>query len=203
MTQSLRDTDFLLDLAAQGDRAAWNELLARYHGPLRNIVAVYLDPRIRARVDPSDVVVESMAIADRRLADYLQERKVPFLVWLRGLAKQHAIDLYREHVEVDKRSVNHEVALSEESMQMLADGLRGDRTNVLGRLEREEVRHRVRTALGRLSTTDREVIVLRNLEQLTVAETAEVLGIKENAVKQRHHRAILRLGEILREEGLQ
>jgi hypothetical protein len=41
------------------------------------------DPRLRPRVDPSDVVQEAQLDAFRRLADYLQRRPVPFRLWLR------------------------------------------------------------------------------------------------------------------------
>jgi RNA polymerase sigma-70 factor (ECF subfamily) len=58
---------------------------------------------------------------------------------------------------------------------------------------REELRLRVRDALARLGPRDREVLVLRHLEQLSTVETGEVLGITEAAVKKRHIRALERL----------
>jgi RNA polymerase sigma-70 factor (ECF subfamily) len=64
---------------------------------------------------------------------------------------------------------------------------------------REELRQRVRQALAAMSERDREVLVLRNLEQLSVADTAAVLGIKPGAVKVRHLRAVERLRELLDE----
>ena len=61
------------------------------------------------------------------------------------------------------------------------------------------MRQRVRQALGRLTERDREVLVLRYLEQLSPAEAADVLGIKEGALKTRQTRALVRLGELLNE----
>jgi RNA polymerase sigma-70 factor (ECF subfamily) len=58
---------------------------------------------------------------------------------------------------------------------------------------REELRQRVQAALAKLRPRDREVLVLRHLEQLSTAEVAEVLGISESAVKKRHLRALERL----------
>src|SRR5947209_2325226 len=69
------------------------------------------------------------------------------------------------------------------------------------RLEREELRRRVQKALQRLPERDREVLVLRNLEQLPVADAAKVLGISPGAVKTRHVRALERLQALL-DEGM-
>ena len=63
------------------------------------------------------------------------------------------------------------------------------------------VRSRIRAALDRLSESDREVLVLRHLEQLSTRETAAVLGIREGTVKLRHLRALERLRELLGPES--
>jgi len=54
----------------------------------------------------------------------------------------------------------------------------------------------VQAALARLSPRDREVLVLRHLEQMTTAEIAATLAISEAAVKKRHVRALERLREL-------
>ena len=65
------------------------------------------------------------------------------------------------------------------------------------RLLRKEVQHRMRAALDRLPVRDREVLELRHLEQLSVAETAAALGLSQAAVKTRHLRALERLRDLL------
>src|SRR5262245_26816363 len=52
------DTDQLLDRAASGDGSAREQLLERHRKKLKRMVAIRLDRRIAARVDPSDVVQE-------------------------------------------------------------------------------------------------------------------------------------------------
>jgi RNA polymerase sigma-70 factor (ECF subfamily) len=64
-------------------------------------------------------------------------------------------------------------------------------------VEQKEVREAVAKALGQLPDIYREVFVLRDMQHLDVAETAEVLGIGRSAVKTRLHRARLMLREAL------
>jgi hypothetical protein len=75
----------------------------------------------------------------------------------------------------------------------LASRLVTSTTSPSQRLLREEARQHVQTALGHLSPRDCQVLELCHLEQLSVAETAAVLGISEGAVKTRHIRALQRL----------
>jgi len=53
----------LLRAAGDGDDAAGQRLLAKHRSRLRQMVAIYLDRRLSARVDPSDVVQEALADA--------------------------------------------------------------------------------------------------------------------------------------------
>ena len=55
----------------------------------------------------------------------------------------------------------------------------------------------VQAALARLQPPDREVLVLRHLEQLSAHEVAVVLGIAESTVRYRQRRALERLGDLL------
>ena len=79
-------TEHLLDAAARGDGPARNRLIERYRRRLKRMVAVRLDRRLSARVDPSDVVQDTLADAARKLDGYLRDRPLPFYPWLRQLA---------------------------------------------------------------------------------------------------------------------
>src|SRR6516165_5011523 len=92
------DTDELLERAGSGDTTAREQLLIRHRARLRRMVAVRLDRRLAARVDPSDVVQETLAEAARNLADYLRERPIPFYPWLRRLAWERLVKLHRRHI---------------------------------------------------------------------------------------------------------
>ena len=64
-------------------------------------------------------------------------------------------------------------------------------------VEQKEVREAILRALGELSDIYREVFVLRDVQHLDVAETSQVLGISQSAVKIRLHRARLMMRESL------
>jgi RNA polymerase sigma-70 factor (ECF subfamily) len=191
------ETDQLIERAAGGEAAARDELLARHRARLRHMVSVRMDRRLAARMDPSDVVQEALAEANRCLPDYLRDRPLPFYPWLRRLAWERLVAAARRHLLACRRSVAREqpgaVVLSDESLFTLANRLASSATSPSGRLRRAELRQRVRAALAELDEQDREVLVLRYLEQLSTRETAAVLGVSEGGVKSRLMRAIVRL----------
>jgi RNA polymerase sigma-70 factor, ECF subfamily len=205
MTRAGPDTDELLRRAGQGDDTARGQLLQRHRGRLRRMVAFRMNPRLRARVDPSDVVQESLAEADRRLDDYLAHKPLPFYPWLRQLAWDRLVEQHRRHLWAGRRSVLREeeepFRLPGSSALALADQLLDSGTGPSEALRRAELRLRVREALETLSGAEREVLVLRYLEQLSAREVGAVLGISEAAAKKRALRALQRLRAVLKDEA--
>lgn len=195
-------TDQLIRRARNGDRSAADDLLVRHRQRLKTMVTVRLDRRLAGRVDPSDVVQETLIEASRRLETYLHERPMPFYPWLRGLAWNRLIDLHRRHVLASKRTVDREVrdlALSDQSADVLAQQLVAPGTDAFHRVLRDEVRERVRVALDQLCETQREVLLMRHVERMSVAEIAAVTGVAQGTVKSRVFRALARLQQLLPE----
>jgi RNA polymerase sigma-70 factor (ECF subfamily) len=201
MTAQDESTLELLDRAAEGDDSARADLLTRHRGRLRQMVAVHIDRRLAARVDPSDVVQEALLDAAKELPAYLLQRPLPFYPWLRQLAWERLLELHRRHILAQKRSVQREEPrgfhLPDESALDLADRLVSRGSSPISHLLREEQRARVRLALTELGPRDQEILVLRHLEQLAIAEIAAVLNISEGAVKTRLLRALVRFRELL------
>jgi len=198
------DTNELIQRARQGDATAQQLLLVRHERRLRQMVRLRMDRRLAARVDPSDVVQEGLADAALGLSEYLRRPPLPFYPWIRQLTWKRLIELHRRHLYAKKRSVRREepdvLHLPEDSAVELAGRLiAGDETPG-HRMLREEMAARLRAALAQLAPRDREVLVLRHLEQLSTSETAAVLGLAEAGVKARQVRALVRLRRILGEK---
>src|SRR5262249_27064622 len=64
-------------------------------------------------------------------------------------------------------------------------------------VERGELRHAVRAAIEQLPETSRNVLMLRDIDGLDTADVANLLGVTENAVKIRLHRARQALRQLL------
>ncbi len=199
MEPSSSETDRLIQLARTGDITARKDLLERHRGRLRQMAMVRMDRRLLSRVDPSDVVQDTLLEAWQEISDYFRTEPLPFYPWLRQLAWQRLVDLHRQHIQAKKRSVTLE--LPNPSSRELANRLVKSGTAPSARLMKKELAARVQANLEQLGESDREILVLRYLEQLTSREIASVLGIKEPAVKMRHLRALRRLRELLEETG--
>jgi RNA polymerase sigma-70 factor (ECF subfamily) len=193
----------LIALIEQGDQTARDNLLDRHREYLRNVVALRMDRRLHSRLDPSDVVQEVLLEADGKLAAYLEGRPLPFNIWLRQLALERLAGLYRRHIQTQKRSVRREEFrlsfLTEESMDQLADKLADRGSSPSSQARKADTRRRVTAALALLSESDREVLVLRYLEQLSNADIAQVLDLSLSAVKMKHLRSLQRLRDLLKD----
>ena len=196
------ETDRLLRDAARGDQAALRSLLERHRERLRRMVALRLDSRLSARVDASDVVQEALADAARKLADYERERPLPFYPWLHRLTAQRLAVFHREHHRGTRsiRREEHAFARADDSAHLLVDHLVDSGTTPGHDLLREERRQRVHEALKRLTPPDREILVMRYLEDLSFTEIAAILEIGESAAKMRHLRAIKSMRLFLKDD---
>lgn len=195
MTAATSDSEItchLLERVRRGDRAALDELLAEHRPYLHRLVELRFDPQLQPRADPSDVVQETLFTAAERIEDYLRRQPMPFWLWLREMACDRLVELQRRHVGAARRSVGKEVSLPAASSMDLARSLFGNSTPS-EQAAAAELAEQVRRAVDRLESDDRAIIVLRNYEQLSNQQAAEVLGIETSAASKRFGRALLRL----------
>lgn len=196
------ETERLLERARGGDARAFDELFGRHREYLCRVVERRLDPRVRKRVDASDVVQETQLEAFDRLADFLQRRPMPFGLWLLKTAHQRLLKIQRFHMTAERRSVRREVPLPERSSLELAQRLIAGGSTPSQQLGRRELAQRVREVLAELTEIDREIVLLRNFEGLSNNDVAALLDIEPDAAKKRYTRALMRLHRLMIERGL-
>ena len=192
-------TSALLDRVRQGDRRALEQLLARGRSGLRDFVDYHLDPRLRTRLDPSDVVQDVQLEVVRRIDDFLQRRPMPFHLWIRKTAYERLLNLRRDHQRA-RRSLSREVPLPERSSLLMARPLIHNSPS--RQAEARELAERISRAVAELSETDREILTMRHAEELSYEEIAYLLEIKPAAARQRYGRALIRLQAVLSAHGL-
>ena len=190
------DTDRLLARIVDGDDTAATSLLARHRTRLSRLVKLRLDRSLAARIDPSDVVQEAMMDAHRQLLDYSIARPLPFYPWLRQIALSRLAQVHRFHLQSQRRSVHREAdntAVADQSSRELAKQLKARTKTPSEIASRSEDLHNIQNAISELSVADREVLILRYVEQLPSVEAAAVLAVSPNTFAQRHLRAVIRL----------
>lgn len=184
----------LLAAARAGNAAARDQLFSRHRDRLTRMVQVRLSGRLTRRIDPADVVQDALLTASQRLDGYLDDPQLPFYVWLRCLVRDRLIDAHREHVGADKRDVRRELAAASEmaaaSSMALTNLFVGQLTSPSHAAVREEIREAIRGGLESLSETDREILLLRHFEQLSIEQSAQVLQISKSGANKRHLAAL-------------
>ena len=188
-------TQQLLDRIRSGDREALNKLFDEHRPYLRRLVELRMAQKLKVRVDPSDVVQETQIEATRRIEDYLQRCPMSFRVWLRQTANEQIMMMCRRHMGAQRRSVEREVSLPNHSSVALARQLMNSGPSK--EMRRRELASSVHKAVDRLSEADREILLMRNFEELSNQEAAEALGIDSVAASKRYGRALVRLRDIL------
>src|SRR5438552_743491 len=159
-----QETQRLLRQIRTGDREAVAQLLARHRPYLHRLVELRLDPRLRPRLDPSDMVQEAHLEALNRLEAYLKRPALPFRLWLRQIAFDRTLKARRQHLGTARRTLTREVPLPEQSSLVLARQLLAAGSTPSQQLDHHELVLRVRQAVAQLPEADREVVMLRHFE---------------------------------------
>src|SRR5262245_23269775 len=91
--------------------ADWAAVLEEHRPRLRRLVALRLDRRVRRRVDPSDVIQETLFEAARRQRQFQSGPPIPLYLWLRRLAGERLIMMHRRHLGAQARDAGRELVL--------------------------------------------------------------------------------------------
>ena len=196
------DEAALVDRVIRGDNDALAELFGHYRSRLWRTVQFRMDSRLRGRVDPDDVLQEAWLNAVQRIDSFLKDASRSIFVWFRLIVNQTLVDVHRRHVTTQKRSAGAEFSIDrgwspKSTSASLSFHLLGHLTSPSQAVVKEELSEQLDTALGTLNDVDREVLALRHFEELTNRETAQVLGISEQAASVRYMKALKRIKHVM------
>jgi RNA polymerase sigma-70 factor (ECF subfamily) len=196
------ETQELLIGVRAGKRRAFEDLFDRHRERLHQAIQLRLDPRMRARIDASDVVQEAQLEAFRRLDDYLERQPMPFGLWLRKMAQERLSNERRRHLQAKKRSVDREQPFPEQSSMMIAAPFLQPGVSASSRYAKREYGRLVAEAVMQLDEVDREILLMRNVEGLSHRDIAQILDVSYDSVRQRYGRALVKLRRLLAERGV-
>jgi len=179
------DTD-LLTQSASGDTHAFDLLVVRYAADVHRFVGSL---GVHG-ADAEDVLQDTFLAAWRGAATYRGDGTAR--AWLFSVARNAVRHSVRRRVGEPERFAPLEAIDSLEAMAEAA-GWGSDAESTA-----RDTAELVRTALARLAPTDREILVLRDMEGLSGHETAAALSLSLAGMKSRLHRARLRLAALVR-----
>jgi RNA polymerase sigma-70 factor (ECF subfamily) len=176
--------------------------LEAYRDYLRLLAGVHLDPRLRGKLDPSDVVQETLARAHAKGGQFRGSTEAERAAWLRQILANELAAAVRRHLAAGKRDAGRERSLHtavEDSSARLEALLAADQTSPSARAVRDEELRRLAVALAGLPEDQRQAVELHHLHGLPVEEVARTLGRGESAAGGLLRRGLKRLRELMRE----
>ncbi len=179
---SVRDEAQMIASIVGGDTELYHELIRPYERTVYKMAVSFM----KNEADAEDVAQESFLKAFRKLADFRGQAK--FSTWL------ISITLNEARARLRRQGVLRIVSLDEkpEDNGPITPALLRDWREVPSEaLERKEIRKLLEEAIAGLSPIYREVLLLRDVEELSIEETAKELTITTGTVKVRLHRARL------------
>jgi RNA polymerase sigma-70 factor, ECF subfamily len=168
----------LIQRARSGDDGAFNQIVSTYRKRIMGTIA-----RLIGRPEDVEDVAQDVFL---RLYFSLEQLRTPevFEPWLYRLTVNAAYDYLRKQ---RRRNESRMSDLSEEQV-LLADAMAGGRVDA-DEQHRRKVRETVDILLGGVSEEDRILLVLKEVEGLSLKELEKIYNVKENALKVRLFRA--------------
>ena len=168
----------LIAKAQGGDAAAFNQIVTAYRRRILGTIS-----RLIGRPEDVEDVAQEVFI---RLYFSLEQLRTPevFEPWLYRLTVNASYDYLRKQ---RRRAESRMADLSEEQV-MMADAAAGGKNNT-DEQRRKQARELVESLLGAVSTEDRILLMLKEVEGRSIKELEQIYGVKENALKVRLFRA--------------
>ncbi len=189
-----------LSLARQGDEAARNRLFEACRSFVAVTARVHLHRRLQTKVDPSDLVQQSMLEAHRGFERFHGQTPEEWLAWLKQIVQHNVLDADKYYRGAHRRDVRREQLISDPTSGRV-DCLPADPglspSQLFSKAEREL---QVAVAIESLPEDYRQVVLLRNLERLSFDDVAERMNRTRGACQMLWMRAVEQLRAKLSED---
>jgi RNA polymerase sigma-70 factor (ECF subfamily) len=194
--------DRLLLLARQGNEQALGDLLEHFRNYLELLARVELGRRLQTKLDTGDLVQETFLEAHRNFKQFRGSGEAEFVAWLRAIFANRLAMLVRHYLGTQGRDLKREQGLElnlDQTSQLLDRPIFAAGNSPSQSYVRREQGVLLAEALARLPDDYREVVVLRNLEDLPFAEVATRMNRTEDSVQKLWVRALAKLRGMMSE----
>lgn len=166
-------------------------LFAEHELKLSAMVGRMIGPRREARID-ADGVLQAAFLRARHRWGSRPPGPASHYCWLYGIVRDQVLDEIRKAMGAT-RSLDREISMPDDSVAEVVMGLFRSQTTPSVAASRREEAALVRRALASLKPRDCEIISMRVFDDLTFSEIGQTLGLPENTVTKRYHRALEKL----------
>jgi len=187
--ESLKSELVLIERILSGERELFMELVRPYQKLVYSMAITVL----KSEQEAEDVSQEALFKAFKNLSQFRGECK--FSTWIIQITLNEARHLIRKQQR--SRTDSIDCGMETEEGDYIPIDLADWREIPSEALERKELRTALQRAISDLKPIYRDVLVLRDIEHLSVAETAQMLSISEASVKTRLLRARLQMRDAL------
>jgi RNA polymerase sigma-70 factor (ECF subfamily) len=184
-------------MARQARGHSWS--LDPYRAYLRLLAGMQLDPRLQGKLDPSDIVQQTLLHGHAHLGQFRGHSEAELAGWLRRILANNLARAVRQY-GTSTRDVDRERSLQaalEESSHRLENWLAAPASSPSQVAERHEQLLRLAQALAQLPQEQKEAVELHHLRGLAVAETARLMQRSKPAVMGLLQRGLKKLRELL------
>jgi RNA polymerase sigma-70 factor (ECF subfamily) len=193
----------LIRRARKHEAGTLERLLESYRHYLKLLARTGIDASLQGKADPSDLVQETFLKAHQHFGQFRGKSEAELTVWLRQILARNLADLVRRYHLAESRRSGRERSLeqllnasSEALDNLLADAAGSPSESA----QRRELSVVLANALAELSDEQREVIVLRSLEERDWPEVARRMGRTTGAVRMLWVRALKRLRPLIEKQ---
>lgn len=192
--QDASQVSHMIFLARSRDAAAVSQLLAAYRNYLKVLAQMWLARDLPAKLDPSDLVQETLLKAHERFEQFQGASEIELTAWLRKILSRCVVDVVRQY-QAAARDVAREQSFENELNESV---VALDRIAAVGSTPSQQAARRelgvvLAEVLSELPEDQQAVITRRSLREQTWDAVAESLGIQEAAARRLWVRAIRNL----------